>query len=48
AKAQRDFMSRDSSARDLAAAMWGMFARMSAREKGQLITATLGPPSRRG
>ncbi|MHA6523500.1 lycopene cyclase family protein [Tessaracoccus sp. G1721] len=45
ASAQRDFMSRDSTAPGLAKAMWGMFARMPVRDKGRLIAATLGPPS---
>ena len=45
ASAQRDFMSRDSTAPGLARAMWGMFVGMSARDRGRLITATLGPPS---
>ena len=44
--AQRDFMSRDSTAPGLAAAMWGMFARMPASGKGKLIAATLGPRRR--
>lgn len=49
ADAQRAFMSRDSRPAELAGAMWGMFRRMSAREKGMLIAATLGPPRlRRG
>ncbi|MCA1781670.1 MAG: lycopene cyclase family protein [Dermatophilaceae bacterium] len=43
--AQRDFMSRDSAALGLAAAMWGMFARMPLTAKGRLIAATLGPPA---
>ncbi|SDL19712.1 lycopene cyclase family protein [Tessaracoccus oleiagri] len=47
--AQRAFMSRDSGHAELAGAMWGMFRRMSVREKGMLIAATLGPPRlRRG
>lgn len=45
ARAQRDFMSRDSSPAGLASAMWGMFRRMSVRDKGRLAVATLGPPS---
>ena len=44
--AQRDFMSRDSTAPGLAAAMWGMFARMPASGKRKLIAATLGPRRR--
>lgn len=43
ARAQRDFMSRDSAAPGLANAMWGMFLRMPVRDKGRLIAATLGP-----
>ena len=42
-QAQRDFMSRDSTATGLAAAMWGMFARMPMSGRRQLIAATLGP-----
>ena len=42
-RAQRDFMSRDSTAAGLAAAMWGMFTRMPPSGKGKLIAATLGP-----
>ncbi|WP_197971723.1 MULTISPECIES: lycopene cyclase family protein [Tessaracoccus] len=45
ASAQRDFMSRDSTAPGLARAMWGMFVGMSACDRGRLIAATLGPPS---
>lgn len=50
ARRQRDFMSRDSDAVGLAAAMWGMFVRMPLAAKGQLIAATLGTtdPGRRG
>lgn len=43
ARAQRDFMSRDSDAAGMAAAMWGMFRRMPLRDKRGLIAATLGP-----
>lgn len=43
--AQRAFMSRDSAALGLAAAMWGMFTRMPLTAKGRLIAATLGPPA---
>lgn len=39
---QRGFMSRDSEALALAGAMWGMFRRMSNRERGALVAATLG------
>jgi len=45
ASAQRDFMSRDSTAPGLARAMWGMFVGMSARDRVRLIAATLGRPS---
>lgn len=41
--AQRDFMSRDSSAPGMASAMWGMFASMPLSAKGELVSATLGP-----
>ena len=41
--AQRDFMSRDSAAPGMAAAMWGMFTRMPIPAKRRLIAATLGP-----
>lgn len=40
--AQRDFMSRDSTAPGMAAAMWGMFASMPLPAKGELVSATLG------
>lgn len=43
AASQRAFMSRDSAAAGLAAAMWGMFVRMSPRDRGRLVAATLGP-----
>ena len=43
AQAQRDFMSRDSGAPGMAAAMWGMFRRMPLPAKRGLIAATLGP-----
>lgn len=43
ARAQRDFMSRDSTGPELAKAMWGMFVRMPVRDKGRLIGATFGP-----
>lgn len=39
---QRDFMSRDSTAPGLAMAMWGMFLRMPASARRELIRATLG------
>ena len=38
---QRDFLSRDSTASGLARAMWGMFARMPARGRVQLVRATI-------
>lgn len=45
-QAQRGFMSRDSTAAELAAAMWGMFARMPNSGRRRLIAATLGPGRR--
>ncbi|KAB7741442.1 lycopene cyclase [Nostocoides sp. F2B08] len=42
-QAQRDFMSRDSTAPAMASAMWGVFRRMPPRAKRALVAATLGP-----
>jgi lycopene beta-cyclase len=44
-QSQRDFMSRDSAAPGLAAAMWRMFTRMPLSAKSRLVSATLGPPA---
>ena len=41
---QADFMSRDSGAQGLVAAMWGMFATMPPRAKAELVRATIGLP----
>lgn len=45
---QADFMSRDSGARGLVAAMWGMFAAMPPRAKAELVRATIGLPQATG
>lgn len=39
---QRAFWSRESGAREMAASMWGMFARMPGRSRVELARATLG------
>lgn len=43
ARQQQAYLARESSAGELAAAMWGMFTHLPARAKGDLVRATLGP-----